>query len=445
MTLHSDNNKDVIIERRYHKHKSANVTSRVASIACANKNTQPTTNDLHQQTYRILCLYRFLCHFPPVSPVACMKATLPRVDSLSWLGSLQAWPLKRLAFLTGIRSTGTKNEIRSLLEDSLIRPRLPHANSRILSVDMGVKNLAFCLLDVRQTGWNSGKSSPLCLSKWKRLDLSNRLMSGSASGVAAKSPSTTSEGDDPIVEDASSVAPQADMYSPPQLSKVAYTLASEFVSHKPDVILIERQRFRSGGAPAIQEWTVRVNMLESMLWACFETMRHERGSASGTSFPDVVPMGPRTIGSYWLAQAADADIAPADVSYHLGGARLEESTAAPSETKRSSLEKKDKIALVRSWLRPESKATAFDAALDPVVSLFRPSVKSSVSKLPRKRKGKTVESDISSNADDAVERVAKSGKLDDLADCLVQGVTFALWEENRRRVLEYGQSLDRKK
>jgi len=372
-----------------------------------------------------------------------MKAILPRADTLSWLGSLQAWPLKRLAFLTGIRSTGTKNEIRSLLEGSLIKPRLPHGNSRILSVDMGVKNLAFCLLEVRQTGWNSGKPSPLHLSKWKRLDLSNRLMSDPASGVSVKAPSATSEGDEPAVEDAS--APQADMYSPPQLSKVAYTLASEFINHKPDVILIERQRFRSGGAPAIQEWTVRVNMLESMLWACFETMRHERSSAARASFPDVIPMGPRTIGSYWLAQAADADIAPADVSYHLGEARLEESKAAPSETKRSSLEKKDKIALVRSWLRPESKAVAVDAVLDPVVSLFRPPVKSSVPKSVKKRKGKDVESDVPSGNDDVVERVAKSGKLDDLADCLVQGVTFALWEANRRGVLEYGKSLEKRK
>jgi len=35
---------------------------------------------------------------------------------------------------------------------------------------------------------------------------------------------------------------------------------------------------------------------------------------------------------------------------------------------------------------------------------------------------------------------AISGKLDDLADCLVQAVTFALWEQNREKVREYVKS-----
>ena len=385
-----------------------------------------------------------------------MKPSRSSINPLAWLDNLQAWQLKRLAFLSGIRSTGTKTEIRSLLVDSLANPRLPHPHARILSVDMGVKNLAFCLLDIQQQKW-SAKSikggvpekadCPVLLSEWKRLDLTSQLTrqgltqvdpeAVDSSAVSPDNLDQTSSTDDKLPS-----AGQANMYSPSQLSKVAYNLAAEFVRHEPDVILIERQRFRSGGAPAIQEWTVRVNMLESMLWACLETMKHMHVGTARRAFPNVFEMSPRQIGSYWLAHSHDASIAPTEMSEMEESKPIAESDAV-SKTKRS-LEKKDKIALARYWLRPDSHDLEVGSQILPVVSAFWP--KTDKLRSPaRKRTGAKLSEDTAKSEQKDTRRgdigvVAKPGKLDDLADCLVQGVTFALWEQNRRSILAHGAS-----
>ncbi|GAB7351989.1 hypothetical protein MBLNU459_g2512t1 [Dothideomycetes sp. NU459] len=385
---------------------------------------------------------------------------------------------------------------------------------------MGVKNLAFCLLDVHESSWQpasdqgrntSPNSSPLRLLEWKRLDMSGRLMHT----LRERHDETTAYSDDrgssaaqPVDEHAETpLEGHANMYTPATLSKVAYSLASEFVKYKPDKILIERQRFRSGGAPAIQEWTVRVNMLESMLWAALETMRHaqngiydhdssinrDSSSSSGggggvavdrseqRSFPDVLEMNPRRIGLFWLAQGRNSSILPAGLDSVLekrpalpvacdndnnSGVSGDGATKTPPPPPPRVFEKKDKIALARHWLGADGGDLAHAAHLSSLVSSFLSPKSGSVSsKTATKRSGRHrtkrsgVEAESPSDAqteslvrpvsaalcgsDELTAAPAKLGKLDDLADCLVQGVTQALWEENRRRILRYSLDSDR--
>lgn len=400
---------------------------------------------------------------------------LSRADLSSWLERLQSWQLKQLAFLTGLKSTGTKLEIGTVLSQSLDDLQPSSTTTRILSIDMGVKNLAFCLLETRQNAWQSrpeqkihskqGQNS-LRLLEWQRLDVSGRLMHshknklGSMMKVVPKATSPISVPLQAGIDDTDlPTKEQANMYSPSSLSKVAYSLATEFIKYRPDKILIERQRFRSGGAPAIQEWTVRVNMLESMIWASLETMHNQHmGSLvkRDEAFPEVLEMSPRRIGLFWLGQEKDSPVIPANISKVLE----KRGATKTSETSQRTFEKKDKIALARYWLRPDNGDVECDPKLSPLLSSFLATKitkadRESPAGNKRRKKSSLEETELLSKAaeDLIVKHVSialqepqtrkgtlpKLGKLDDLADCLVQGVTYALWEENRRQILQQCQ------
>lgn len=392
-----------------------------------------------------------------------------------YLSKQQSQVLKRLAFLTGQKSTGTKKELCGVLEEALPRPRLPTRTgnnsafagrkgqraARVLSVDMGVKNLAFCVLDVRQELWKAkrtkggdGGEAVIEIAEWKRLDLTARLREMATSAPHPVVHETNSEEDAEAEDDAIEILPaaekleQAAMYTPSSLSKIAYTLTTELLSYTPDVVLIERQRFRSGGAPQIQEWTVRVNMLESMLWACFETLRHSRsssrsllpsghgGDSGGDSgevvaFPEVVEMSPKRIGSFWLGREREASLQPADIRQQLEGPRLKDE--GEKVVGKKSLEKKDKIALVKNWIREGNGDVGVAESVFSVASVFRKTGSTKKMADAAALRAKT-------GSGKGLEELARPGKLDDLADCVVQGVTFALWEENRRRAYEYCSS-----
>ncbi|KAK1052832.1 hypothetical protein LTR33_014421, partial [Friedmanniomyces endolithicus] len=106
------------------------------------------------------------------------------------LASLKLAQLKHAAFLTGLPSAGTKADIIAVLESN-IPTRTPIATgSRIVSVDMGIRNLAYCVLDVPKAPLphaNPPKPSPLKVLEWKRIDLLN------PSAIEPQKPPTSSD------------------------------------------------------------------------------------------------------------------------------------------------------------------------------------------------------------------------------------------------------------
>jgi cruciform cutting endonuclease 1 len=358
------------------------------------------------------------------------STNMSKVDPSTVLSSLKAWQLKHLAFLTGLNSTGTKASLCRTLVDRTNKPGLSASPCRILSVDMGVKNLAFCLLETRrlQVGdQTTDRTLSLHLSDWKRLDVSERLVANTNTTKAVTSQTSAGSTDEAGGTTEIASADQSNIYAPSSLSKIAVGLASEFLQYKPDYILIERQRFRSGGGPAIQEWTVRVNMLESMIWASLETMRH--GHSKEQKFPEVLEMSPRRVGMFWLTCGIFFPT-PANIATSLE-APQDTIKTMEAEVKKKSFEKKDKIALARHWLSVSmiTDDLTVDENIAPMVASFcSPKGRQS------RRRNKDGEQEEQLEVKDAP---AISGKLDDLADCLVQAVTFTLWEQNREGVREY--------
>ena len=332
--------------------------------------------------------------------------------------NLKSWQLKYSAFLMGLTTTGTKVELDSSLRHHLYASKRPFDGGRIVSVDMGIRNLAYCVLDVPtlDAAQRHGKkpfNTPITVSNWRRKDLLSPDLApeqspeqlaekaevvncANGSGRRRKTALTTS-------------IPKA-AFTPSVLSATAYSVVTDLLSYKPNVILIERQRFRSGGAAAIQEWTVRVNMLESMLWACLHTMCETRSTAT-EAFPTIHGVSPAKVAKFWTA-APDIDLRPRENLYDLS--RQQPSPVASLTRKK--VQKKDKIATARSWLDDSDDVSLnFEGEAAETTEAFR------------RQRGR-----VGGRADSHAE--ASAGKLDDLSDCLLQGMAWLRWEENSRRV-----------
>ena len=329
------------------------------------------------------------------------------------LSLLRAKTLQHIAFLTGLPSSGTKQRLADYLAVELQRPRLSRHGSRIVSVDMGIRNLAYCVLDT--PGLDSPKDK-IYVQEWKRLDVLRRMISRSPS--SSENNSTGS-----AALDEQRDTPKAD-FSPSVMAAAAVDITRDLLSHQPTTILIERQRFRSGGGSAIQEWTVRVNMLESMLWACLETTRRSRSIDANQSFPASYEVSPARVAAFWTAGQDDL-LRPSP-----GLLRGEES-GMPEPQKRVRGVKKsgksDKIAVVRSWLAGEG-GVALDFSAD---AQMKADAFMSTSRLKKRRKIDSNDAD----GDGTPEHVRPSlSKRDDLADCMLQGVAWYRWEQNCREI-----------
>lgn len=270
---------------------------------------------------------------------------------------------------------------------------------RILSIDMGIRNLAYCVLDVP-----TGSSLPNLVA-WKRIAVSS-----------APVPSNDKS------EPASKV--EKESFEPPVLSAAAFKLLRKtLLPHNPTHILIERQRFRSMGSPKILEWTVRVNMLESMIYAILLTLREE-GAWNGT----VVPIAPGKVGPFWLeGEAATTALEEAEVGESGPTTVAKTKTKARNAKLAKALNKGAKIDLVRNWLAIGDRVGVDSSDVETLVKAYL----DKWDKKPGGVKGKRL-------AKDAVATIERMGKLDDLADSLLQGMAFIQWEENKRIAREEG-------
>ncbi|SMR60970.1 unnamed protein product [Zymoseptoria tritici ST99CH_1E4] len=319
------------------------------------------------------------------------------------MASLKAWQLGYWAFLTGTASAGTKAELAAVLTGRMnehAQKKKTSRPSRIVSVDMGIRNLAFCALESPPSiPPGSGKGErmrPMTVTTWKRMDLLDVNDNGPAPSKHEQEEPTKSK-----KSRKSTIA--KDAFTPSSLSRTAYTVTRELLSLHPTTLLIERQRFRSGGAAAIQEWTVRVNMLESMLWACLETLRAQDLAGE---FPEVHAVNPARVAKFWDEGSRGYALRPpvdlfSPTAVNPGAGVVEKE----GKGRRGGVDKKAKVALVKAWVRGESEEVQlrFEGQAEEIAEAFR------------------------------VEKGGKGvagGKLDDLADCLLQGVAWGRWEEN---------------
>lgn len=325
------------------------------------------------------------------------------------LGALKTKPLQHIAFLTGVPSTGTKARIIEQLHGSLREARLPQGGCRILSVDMGIRNLAYCVIDVPKEQLTA--ISKLQVQSWKRLDLLSKMKSDAAISQLDAPP------EDNKKPTTAANAILKNSFTPSVMSKVAFQVAQDFLKHKPDVLLIERQRFRSGGGSAIQEWTVRVNTLESMLWACFETLKNSRDKTSSAKSPTLYEVAPKRVANFWTA-APEAHLPAPDL--------LAEGYSPPEmvRVKAAGNGKKEKIGVLRSWLDGNGSVSLdFSPETQVTAAAFATGL--------TRRKSRKGEED-GENA----QILSHETKLDDLADCVLQGAAWVRWEQNRRAILE---------
>ena len=448
---------------------------------------------------------------------------MPRLTGTPTLATLKS----QLTYL-GVATSGIKSVLTARLERALRVPRLPSTSVmddakdlghkretrsekmrardekrrlgdgdaiRILSVDMGIRNLAFCVVDV-QMDWKratpkvkstrktkESKTAPARAQRepdtsgdrqhatlqadmhvvaWRRIDVADEV-----NRTIGEIPPTP--GADPASDDAAAQA----AYHPSMLSRTAHALLTRtLLPYAPAVILLERQRFRSGGGAAVLEWTVRVNMLEAMLWAVLRTLQSScssQGAAPSDPPWAVEPVSPKAVGAFWVGGRRLAD---PDASADAPGPASERKSTAKAE-------KKAKIALVRSWLArksarseqeegdmfeldtpasapsasPARSSTArspthalpgtrlratLSTAAEPTRTAFLRAASAAGSR--RRPASKTTDSVRPSPADDVQAHVSAESppeslkKLDDVADCLLQAAAWVAWEGNRRQM-----------
>jgi cruciform cutting endonuclease 1 len=284
------------------------------------------------------------------------------------LKALKLHCLRKVLFNIGSRQIGNKTQLSERLSKDLGQSKIPSVclpkasrpatPTKILSIDMGIKNLAYCVMSTTfepiQSGQGAAKRRALLsVSKWERVNVMD---------VPKNSPTDVGES----------------LFSVQNLAPVAVNLVKNvFLPIKPSIILIEQQRFRTGGSSAVQEWTLRVNMLEAMFWATIQSLCPESDSEP--------PM---------LASVSPSRVAPFMV---------------PGLKK---VEKKDKIARVRSWLEGHAVDSNVKLVLDEKVQ----DVKQLFLQKSLGRKGSLGPT-----------------KLDDLSDCLLQAAAWAAWERNRQQ------------
>ncbi|KAF1928638.1 ribonuclease H-like protein [Didymella exigua CBS 183.55] len=371
--------------------------------------------------------------------------------------TLTSKALQALLTRIGSASSGTKSALLRRFQRDLprvygfcpqsaeIAPQLESRSRkvRVISIDMGIKNLAFCDAEIAYPSpvpkSKQSLDATMQVMRWKKLDL-------------VEVTSRDSRQDPEAAEE------DISQFSPSVLSKTAYKLITEEVLNvNPDVILIEKQRWRSGGGSAVQQWTVRVNTLEAMLWAVLETVKRTQQFRSGstealaTKTFEVRAVDPKRVGQYWLGRHTQALSEREQGADHALAERAEAPDAVDDATdtsakkpSRSKAEKSAKIAVLRSWLAQDAMSTAPSTPTRTPHITFRIDAGAEatrqallrIAKAPRRKKA--LKAAKSRGEDGGVVEegpAAEMKKLDDVADCFLQAAAWVAWESNRMQLL----------
>ncbi|CAI6338255.1 unnamed protein product [Periconia digitata] len=298
--------------------------------------------------------------------------------------------LQTLLQQIGCATSGRKDALHNRISQAVTSaPTMdPRKETKILSIDMGIKNLAYCIAKVTPSSEGEGQTrqptaTTMDILAWQRLDLTEEAWKHS--NIADLPTSQT-----PDSAPTENATDQEDLFSPKNLSSTAFSLVRQLLKHDPDVILIERQRWRSASSSAIQQWTVRVNSLEAMLWATFTAIREMSSSTSSSSDTaareggkfTVYSVDPKRVGNYWLdsmmldSSATESASPPKKKRTTKSDGRDSETSSPPSSTEiplekentqidsstkksvpRSKAEKKAKIHILRTWLGADIPST----------------------------------------------------------------------------------------
>ncbi|KAL2867928.1 uncharacterized protein BJX67DRAFT_70650 [Aspergillus lucknowensis] len=411
------------------------------------------------------------------------------LSSLSWLSTLKAKQLQHIAQKTGLPSSGTKPVLIHGLENGLAPYLSEHLGKKknvnekekdeengmsILSIDMGIRNLAFAHLRCppslhggflalpspggklqRETPRRDNDEDRLVLNAWRRVSLPlsrpfsreefEAYLDGSFqfshvntqghsrpqfSSLESELNLTAASVSSSKKKKAGEKERERESFSLAIYAEHAHSIMSTLLArYNPTHILIERQRFRSGGGAAVQEWSLRVGVFEGMIWAVLHSLRqlHQQidlKNGGGEQWPKVVSIEPGRIGRYWAPLSVSASTSgPPDAS-----SAITRKSRTKQVTTSSREGKKLKIDSVGSWLENASLLVGRDGA-EPWADAYLSKWKRGKSARKGSKRG-VIETKSGGSAD--------IGKLDDLADCLVQGVTWLEWEGMKVRVARDG-------
>ena len=318
----------------------------------------------------------------------------------------------------------------------------------LVSIDMGVRNLAYAHFTASLMPGTPERSSELDGTMTTQFLNGMQLNAWSRFNVTAPAFTTTSTKDD------SNLSPKLTDHNfhPSTYANHAVSLIQHLLtSYKPTHILIERQRFRSGSGAAVQEWSLRVGVLEGMLWAALRafgsthpthTITGDKAAAAAAEHEVTVQaVLPMSVNRYWFDQRdANIDLLSSTVT---AGTQTGTFSASDEKTTTAKLTgralKQAKIDLVGSMLESTIQA-------DPPaqLSLLQPSqitgpASSTAAAFQHTWLGKTRPSSTTVKAKKKEEDGGKGGeggttrkldKLDDLSDSMLQGLAWLGWQEN---------------
>lgn len=314
----------------------------------------------------------------------------------------------------------------------------------VLSIDMGIKNLAFAHLWVDRpfhglgsVGGIGGGVRPQ-VKDWRRLGLEDiGGLNGGESTLSSKSDSSTASSEEADAD--LEIEKKDTSFDLSHYASTAHTLLNTLVAtYKPTHILIERQRFRSGSSSHVQEWTLRVGLFEAMLYAALEAMKKERGG----NLADVGVYGidPKRVVQYW-GEKVDGftKVKSGD------GDGDKDATRRPTSRE----VKKAKIEIVAKWLESELSGTESEVGTEAgtadstrKIDISQSASVKDLAEAYLARLRTPAKRGLTNRGRPRVETVANDViKLDDLADCLLQGVTWIEWIRMRELVLRKGLTM----
>ena len=345
----------------------------------------------------------------------------------------------------GEATSGTKDVLQTRLLTKVVQKKMPvfteqdrKRETRILSIDMGIRNLAYCVAEVKKSALVNS-AADMSIKSWQRLDLSE----------AFREYSHSDDQKDFLEEGALPSQEEEAIFTPERLSHMAYWFLDGLITqHQPDVVLIERQRWRSASSPTIQQWTLRVNSLEAIMWGVLTTLKRER-TLEKTKFDGWIrAVDPKRVGHFWLD-----DIKATMTTTQKGGKSksrsksrsvdvddeekelVEGEVETVKKLSRGKAEKKAKIELLRSWLDSDTPSTVSSVARknDPTLE-FHPAINFSFSPV---HGADTTRQAFLHATDSTAKRSRKPAsseiitkKVDDVTDCFLQAAAWVAWDMN---------------